>query len=293
MFNIDDRGAVRFLLRVFATTIVGLSFSVLARATTSITVSRATAVYSSPKFENMTSYTLRVGQIVEVDNDSLVDGYRKVFIATPKGLKTGYVLDSDYRAWSAEQTDSPRRWSVWVAPIYSYLIQGDRVFTTNMNSTYSISNFTGGTLFFAGGGEYQWSSNWSAIFGVVRRTSSTSGNATEQDSGLVTKYQVDQTFIGGIGGLRYRPDGWNHWRFDGQLEYSKGESISLATLNGPPLDSSSIKLGKYFVMTGGIVYDFVLSQHWSLDPGIRAGAVLSTVPITSDLEAEIDLKYSF
>jgi hypothetical protein len=272
-------------------------FGAVSAASDKVIVTEATTVYSAPNVENMTSFSLRPGQSVEVDSRATSDGFRKVYIPGLKALKSGYVLDVDYRRWVDETNESPfrprRRWSLWAGPVYSYLYESSRETSTSLGASYAISSFSGGTLFYALGVQYQINPQWSVLLGFVNRTVDISGSATEQDTQTSTSYKVGQSFIGAKASVRYRPEDSNHWEIEGQAEYSSGESVTLTTVNGPQFPADAVKVGTYFLLLAGAVDHIKISPHWSFDPRLLAGGVISTNPVIFDGEVEGDLKYSF
>ena len=226
-----------------------------------------------------------------------MNGFRHILIVSPQHRKLAYILNSDYQNWLSHRYERERqnshKWTAWAGPIYSFVYEVPRTVTTNLNASYNISAFSGSAIYYALGAEYAMSDQWSFRFGFVQRMVDVSGSAVEQDTGYATEYRTTQSFIGALAGFRYRPNGWQNLRFGMRVEYSHGENVSLTTLSGPPIDTTDVQTGTYFVLSGGLNYTWHFSRRWSLVPSVRLGANASMNPVTLMLEGETDLAYTF
>ncbi len=275
-----------------------LGVSIRAYAFRKMVVPQDTNLYSRPTIMSIENRQLTVGRRVVIAEHSY-RGFRHILIERPgsgansKAIKgrLAWILESDYQSWLHRQRRNDR-WALWAGPIYSYVYEAPRSVTTSVNDSYAFSQFTGGALYYALGGEYRESGRMSWRLGFVQRSMDVSGSTVEQSTDYTSEYDIKQTFVGLIGGFRFTPRGWKHWKFDATAEFSQGEHVNITAISGPAVNNSLIKTATYFVLSGGFDYAYRLSSNWSLLPAVRMGVVASTNPFILTLESEIDLAYS-
>ena len=255
-----------------------------------------TILYSRPSLSSITDDQIASGAQVVVSS-RVINGFRHILIVSHQQKRFAYILDTDYKDWLSHRYEpgqkNNHKWSAWAGPVYSFVYELPRTITTNLNASYSISAFSGSAIYYALGAEYAMSNQWSFRFGLVQRMVDISGSAVEQGTGASTAYRTTQSFIGALAGFRYRPSGWQNLRFGMRVEYSHGENVSLTTLSGPPIDTTDVQTGTYFVLSGGLNYTWQFSRRWSLVPSVRLGANASMSPVVLMLEGETDLAYTF
>ncbi len=259
-------------------------------------VGRSTSIYEGPSRDFKSDRHYNRGQTVDVE-ENCEEGFCRVKL----GADIGYVLRSALIDWQlvgrvgstgeGVSAEKPKRWQFRFEIIESYLQEAAHDIQTSLNSTYSLSAFKGLNTNFAIGVEYAKDINWSWLAGLIYRRVDTEGDSVETGTTLTNRFRLEQTFVGGTAGVRYYLSHHERWSMSGNLEYSKGQSIKLVVLQGPAIDSSGLKLPLYVIATGGLGYTMPLMSHYSLELGLRAGAVMTTIPATVVAEGLVALRF--
>jgi hypothetical protein len=269
------------------------------------TVTAETEVYSRPDIDSNVVHTLVFGDQIRVSAKE-ESGFRRIQYTVGNKARRGYILLEDVGSLQnvkklpkgyvnpAVKNANLKRSGAYFTGIYSYQYQGKRELQTTADSIYEVSEFTGSTLFFGLGYEYQYDPSWALRAGVVMREVDMQGDALPKGgAGAGNRFQLLESFVGAEVGLRFSPASWGRWSFLAAFEYSSGTAIELKVLSGPPILQNELEKPVLGLLYGAIAYRYGLGSRWTFEPAIRGGAVVTTDPVTILVEASGSAIYHF
>lgn len=186
--------------------------------------------------------------------------------------------------------DMRSSYGVGVSAILSVQNQGARELATSPDTKYSITEFSGHTLFFRVFADLPLSGVWAARLGLSLRSTSMRGDAVLAGGGQMSTFELTQKFIAADGLLK------RYMFFDGfwlgaGFEAAKGTAVDLKVVAGTPVDSSGIEKPFFAIFSAGVGYDWFLSQDFYLTPEGRVGGVITTDPFTLLYEGVVNIGY--
>lgn len=240
-------------------------------------VGRVTPVYSGPDKEWITDKKFTKGQIVLVSEDC-DEGFCAV--NELNGAEIGFAPRTALIDWQWLESvgERPKKWRVEFSVLESFIIQNPHLIQTSLNSNYNVSTFRGQNTNFSIGVDYKKDANWHWQGGFIYRHADTEGDSVEVGTGLTNRFRLEQVFYGVNGALMYHLSRNDNFSFGGYVEYSKGQSVDLKVVSGPPINSTGLGRPLYVIIEGVIAYTREIRKNHYLSLVGRGGLITTTNP---------------
>lgn len=250
------------------------------------------SVLRAPKAGAAVVHVLTFGDDVDVYSGEF-SGYKKVRVRLRRGEKVGYVQTSLQRSWAltpAKQFEG-RPYTFYFSLVEAFYRQGERDLQTNPMTIYTISDFTGMSTFFELGIDYKLEDPWEIRVGLAARKMDLEGEAVADDAVTKNRFLLKESFLGLNVGAKYNPREWKRWGAIAGLEVSRGTSVDLVVLEGPPVDEGDIEMPVFSILYGGLTYQKQLNKHLVVEPALQLGSVVTADPVILMLEARLTLLF--